>query len=109
MSLKETLIQLEAHSDDKVRAHNIKYGAGNNQFGVKMGDIRTLAKKIKTDHQLALELWDTGNVDARFLATLIIEAKKLSKEDINRMVQSEKFVQVADWFYAICNKILPRK
>jgi 3-methyladenine DNA glycosylase AlkD len=100
MTLKEVLNQLEAQSDDKVRAHNIKYGAGNNQFGVKSGDIRALAKKIKTDHQLALELWDTGNIDARLLATLIIKANDLSKEDINKMVRSEKYVLVADWLYA---------
>jgi len=68
MTLKEVLNQLEALSNDKVRAHNIKWGARNNQFGVKSGDIRALAKKIKTNHQLALELWDTENIDARLLA-----------------------------------------
>lgn len=107
MTLKEVLNQLESHSDDKVRAHNIKYGAGHNQFGVKWGDIRTLAKKIKTNHQLALELWDTGNTDARLLATLIINPKDLSREDINRMVRSEKYVLVVDWLYANVIKLHP--
>jgi hypothetical protein len=37
-----------------------------------------LAKKFRTDHALALALWDAGNVDAQFLATLLIEPKKLS-------------------------------
>ncbi|WP_159467833.1 DNA alkylation repair protein [Dyadobacter sp. 3J3] len=100
MTLKETLTQLEAHSNPTMMQHNIKYGAGENQFGVKMGDIRALAKKIKTDHDLALELWDTENIDARFLATLIIIPKKLTHDDINRMVKSEKFVHVADWLYS---------
>ena len=36
-----------------------------------------MAKKIKTNHELALELWDTGNIDARFLAILVIEPKSL--------------------------------
>lgn len=107
MTLKETLAQLEALADEKVKAHNIKYGSGSNQFGVKMGDIRTLAKKIKVDHKLALELWNTGNIDARFLATLIIKPKELSKEDIERMVRSEKFVHVADWFYSYVIKVYP--
>ena len=47
MILKETLTQLEALGNEKMRAHNIKHGAGNNQFGVKLGDIRTLAKTGK--------------------------------------------------------------
>jgi len=109
MTLKETLAHLEALSNEKMRAHNTKHGARDNQFGVKMGDIRTLAKKIKTNHLLALELWDTENIDARLLATLVIVPKKLSHDDINRMVKSEKFVQVADWLYSYVIKLNPDK
>ena len=53
MTLDETLKQLKALGNEKMRAHNTKYGAGD-QFGVKHGDIRVLAKKIKTDHKLAM-------------------------------------------------------
>ena len=49
MTLKETLKQLEALGNEKVRAQNAKSGAGDNQFGVNLGDIRGLAKKIKTE------------------------------------------------------------
>lgn len=107
MTLKETLAQLKAFSNDTMRAQNIKRGASGNQFGVKMGDIRTLAKKIKANHALALELWDTENIDARFLSTLLIDPKKLSHDDINRMVKSEKFTQVADWLYTNVIKNYP--
>ena len=60
MTLEETLTQLEALGDEKRRAHNAKNGAGDNQFGVKLGDIRKLAKKIKTNHELAMALWESG-------------------------------------------------
>ena len=86
MTLKETLKQLEALGNEKVRAQNAKSGAGDDQFGVSLGDIRVLAKKIRTDHPLALSLWETGNVDAQFLATLLIEPKKLSADDMDRIV-----------------------
>jgi|SRR5690349_9087844 len=63
MTLKEALGELEALSNETMLAHNIKHGAGNKlQFGVKMGDIRTVAKKIKKNHALALELWNTAPV-----------------------------------------------
>lgn len=107
MTLKEALSALKALGNDKRRAHNMKYGAGENQFGVKLGDIRTLANKIKTDHALALELWATENMDARLLSILIIKPTALSMEEINRMVESEKFVQVADWLYAYVIKGYP--
>ena len=97
MTPKETLKQLEALGDPKVRAYNKKGGAGDKQFGVQLGDIRALAKKIKTNHELAMSLWETRNVDAQFLATLLIEPKKLSAKALDRMVRSIAFVRVADW------------
>jgi 3-methyladenine DNA glycosylase AlkD len=97
MTLKEALKELEALGDAKVRAQNAKGGAGDNQFGVSLGDIRVLAKKIRKNHALALSLWDTGNVDAQFLATLLMDPKKLSSEEMDRMVRSISYVRVADW------------
>ena len=100
MTLKETLKQLQALGTAKVRAQNAKSGAGDNQFGVSLGDIRVLAKKIRTHHPLALSLWATGNVDAQFLATLLIQPKQLSAQEMDRMVRSVIFVRVADWLNA---------
>jgi len=97
MTLKEALKQLEALGDPKVRKQNAKGGAGEKQFGVQLGDVRALAKKIKTDHELALSLWGTGNVDAQFLATLLVQPQKLSAKDLDRLVRSIAFVRVADW------------
>jgi 3-methyladenine DNA glycosylase AlkD len=109
MTLDQTLKQLKAIGNEKVRAHNTKYGAGNDQFGVKHGDIRVLAKKIKTDHQLAMSLWKTGNVDAQLLATLLIKPKDLSAKEVDRMVRSISFAHVADWLIAYVVKQHPDK
>lgn len=100
MNLNDTLKKLEALGDEKVRAHNRKYGAGDNQFGVRLGDLRSLAKKIKTDHALGLALWATGNADARLLATLIVKPKELTAKELDRMVRSVAFSHVADWLMA---------
>jgi 3-methyladenine DNA glycosylase AlkD len=109
MNLQDALNELEALGNEKRRAHNTKYGAGDNQFGVKMGDIRKLAKTIKTNHDLAMELWATNIVDARFLAILILKPKLLSTEEIDRMVRSVTFVQVADWLNSYVIKHHPDK
>lgn len=109
MTLKEALAQLEALGDGRMRAQNIKHGAGNNQFGVRLGDIRQLAKEIKTNHELALALWETGNIDARLLAILILKPKNLSAEEMERMVRSANFSQLADWFNAYVAKNHPEK
>ena len=97
MTLNDALKQLKALGNDKTRAHNTKYGAGDNQFGVKHGDIRVLAKKIGSDHELAMSLWQTGNVDAQLLAILLIEPENLSAKEMDRLVRSVTIPWVADW------------
>jgi 3-methyladenine DNA glycosylase AlkD len=97
MTVKEILTQLKSLGDDARRKHNAKAGAPDNQFGVKLGDICAIAKTIKTDHQLALKLWDTGNVEAQLLATLIINTKSLSAGELDKMTRSTTCAQAADW------------
>jgi len=102
MTVEEALRQLEALGDEAVRKQNAKSGpwwrgAGDNQFGVKHGDIRVLAKKIKPDHELAMALWKTGNVDAQYLAILLMKPKELSAKEVDRLVRTVSYAWVAEW------------
>lgn len=107
MTLKETLKQLKSLGDEKTRKHNAKWGAGDNQFGVKHGDIRALAKKIGSGHELALSLWETGNADAQLLAALLIKPKNLPAKELDRLVRSIAFAHVADWLISYVVKPHP--
>jgi 3-methyladenine DNA glycosylase AlkD len=108
MNLKEALTKLESMGDEGRRAWNVKQGAGKaKQFGVLTGDIRNLAKKIKTDHELALQLWKTGNIDAQMLAILIMKPKELSAKELDKMVRAATFAWVADWLNAYIVKEQP--
>lgn len=98
MKLEEVLAQLESLGNEKVRERYRRNGASDALFGVQLGDLRKLAARIKSDHPLALALWDTGIVDARLLAILLLQPKKLSREEMERMLRSIDFAQVADWF-----------
>ena len=109
MTLKDTLAHLKSLGDEKVRAHNKKYGAGDNQFGVKLGDIRKIAAKIKSNDPLALALWDTGNIDAQLLAILLMNPKSLSRDAMDRTVRSVNFVHVADWLSSMSSRTIPTR
>lgn len=109
MTLKEALKRLKALGDEKVRARNARNGAGDNQFGAQLGDIRKLAAEIKTSHALGLELWATGNIDARLLGILLVTPKKLSQAEMDQMVRTADFAQVADWLNAYVLKEHPDK
>ncbi len=104
MTVKEVLAQLEALGDEGRRKHNAKSGAPENQFGVKLGDLRVVAKKIKLEadgaRELALQLWDTGNVEAQMLATLILKPDSITAKALDTMTRFTTCAQVADWLNA---------
>jgi 3-methyladenine DNA glycosylase AlkD len=109
MTVTEALARLEALGDEKVRARNRRLGAGDAQFGAKLGDVRKLAKAIGTDHELALALWATANLEARLLAILVLEPQRLSSVELDAMVRSARFGQLADWLNATVVKQYPEK
>jgi 3-methyladenine DNA glycosylase AlkD len=73
----------------------------------KLGDLRKIAKDIKKNHELAMELWETGEHLPRQLAILIMDVKLLSQEVINKLdkdIQQYKTeaerTQLIDWLMA---------
>lgn len=109
MTLKQALDKLKSLGHERVRLQNKKSGADDNQFGVKNGDIRIIAKAIKTDQALAMELWETGNLDAQQFAILIMKPKSLSVSEIEKLVKSIRWTGVADWFNSYIIKEHPEK
>ena len=97
MTVDEILARLETLGDAARRKHNAKAGAPDDQFGVKLGDIRAMAKKLKADRELAIKLWETGNVEAQLLASLIIRPRSLSADELDALTRSATCSQVADW------------
>lgn len=53
-----------------------------------LGELRKIAKEIKKDHDLAMELWDSQNFKARLLAILIMDKNQLTAETLDEMVES---------------------
>lgn len=109
MTCDEILSRLESLGDAKWKAAAIKRGSSPNQFGVKMGDIRAVAKEAKTDHDRAMELWQTGNLEARLVATLTMKPKSLSGDTLESMLQDVTCGQLADWTMSYVVKQHPRK
>ena len=75
-------------------------------LSTKLGDLRNMAKEIKKDHELAMELWSTGQFLPRQLAILIMDKKLLSQDVINRLdtdMREHPFnerTQLMDWLMA---------
>ena len=77
-----------------------------NKEDTKMGDLRKIAKAIKKDHELAMELWQAGGFFPRQLAILIMDKKQITREFIdqvdNDIKQHKAFERnyLTDWFMA---------
>ncbi|MGY3213228.1 DNA alkylation repair protein [Mucilaginibacter sp. HD30] len=65
----------------------LRFGIANHKaLGVKVPQLRKLAKEIKKDHHLAQQLWDTDIHEARLLATMIDDPKQVTKTQIDKWV-----------------------
>ncbi len=71
--LSEVMAQLEAAGTAQNRKIYARHGAAEPMFGVSYADLGKIAKPIKTDHDLAQQLWDSGNHDARVLALRVAD------------------------------------
>lgn len=109
MEIDEALTKLESLGDEKVRSRNERLGWTARQFGAPMGGIRTLAKRIRADHELGLALWENGNLDARLLACLVLVPKQLSAKELDAMVREVTFMQLAEWFTSYVVKQHPAR
>jgi len=67
-----------------------------NTLGIPMPVIRDLAKKYKKQHELARELWESGIHEARILAALIDDPKKLTPDQMERWVSQFDSWDVCD-------------
>jgi 3-methyladenine DNA glycosylase AlkD len=77
MKATEAIDQLRAAGKESFRKTYVRHGVRGEVLGVPTPDLKSLKKKIKLDHALALELWKSGIYDARILATMIADAAKL--------------------------------
>ena len=88
MTAEECLKELESLGSASTKKMLMKnYGIREPFFGVKVGDLKKIQKRIKKNYQLALDLYDSGNYDAMYLAGLIADDARMTKKDLRRWVK----------------------
>ncbi|WP_242245066.1 DNA alkylation repair protein [Bacillus cereus group sp. BfR-BA-01330] len=96
MLLEEVMQQLEEYGTEQNRKTYKNQGAKEPLFGVSFANLKLLKKKIKKDHDLAVELWETKNMDAMTLATYILDPKKITTEQLNSWIQDVDYYCLMD-------------
>ncbi|GAA3997874.1 DNA alkylation repair protein [Streptomyces plumbiresistens] len=90
----EVMAELAELEDPKARAVNEKHG---DDHGVNLGKLRALAKRLKTQQELACRLWETDDTAARLLAILICRPKGFERDELDAMVREARAPKVHDW------------
>ena len=93
-SVADVLAELAELEDPKIRAVNEKRG---DDHGVNLGQLRAIAKRLKTQQDLARRLWDTDDTAARLLALLICRPKAFERDELDAMLREARAPKVHDW------------
>jgi 3-methyladenine DNA glycosylase AlkD len=88
MTSKEILAEMKLLGSDSYKRMLMRnHGVKEPVFGVKIGDLKRFQKRFKVNHQLAMDLYETGNYDAMYLAGLIADDQKMTKATLRRWVK----------------------
>jgi len=96
-TLSDIMQELESlGSEQQVKTYR-QHGADGPMFGVKVGDLKKVLKKIKGDQSLALGLWDTGNADAMYLAALVADGSKMTTKQLDAWAKSAWWQMLSEY------------
>lgn len=97
-TVRTVLAELKRAADEQTKKTYIRHGAPPDKvYGVKIGNMKPIAKRIRGEQQLGLDLYETGNRDAMYLAGLIVDGSKLTRTALDRWVtQSRGYAGISE-------------
>lgn len=90
----EVMTALAALEDPKARAINERHGDAH---GVNLTKLRALAKELKKNDELALDLWGTGDTAAQLLATLVMRPRSHDADRLDAMLRAARGPKAQAW------------
>lgn len=90
------LAEMEALGTEQTRKTYKRHGIGDNQFGVSYSNLYKIQKRIKINHALALELWNSGIYDAQVLAYLVADPQQADSDTLDKWAYSSTNYGISD-------------
>ncbi len=105
VSSAETILsELENLGTEQARKTYKRHGVGDKVYGVSYSDLGKFQKKLKTNHTIALDLWNSGIHDAQILALMIADPQKADSKQLDQWVQTLTNYVMTDAFSAYVAK-----
>lgn len=95
MTLDEVMQELASKANASCKRTFLRHGAPEPLFGVRVGDLKPLQKKLKGRQELALELYATGNSDAMYLAGLIADGARMTLRQLDQWATGASWRMIA--------------
>ncbi len=78
------MAELKTKGSEKGRNIYARHGMPvERTFGVSIADLKVIAKAIKGEQALACDLYQTGNLDAMYLAGLVADGSQMTKKQLD--------------------------
>ncbi len=90
-TVKQVMTELKKKGNEQTRKTYQRHCAPDNMFGVKIADLKVIAKKIKGKQDLACELYDTGNCDAMYLAGIVADGSQMTKRQLQSWARNSNW------------------
>jgi 3-methyladenine DNA glycosylase AlkD len=103
-TVPELLAELAELEDPRIREVNARHG---DDHAVNLSKLRAIATRLKTQQDLARELWATGDTAARLLALLICRPKAFGRDELDTMLRQARTPKVQDWLVSYVVKKSP--
>jgi len=98
MDFNQVMKRLEEMGTAQTRKTFSRHGApSESMFGVKVADLKTLLKPLKGNQEIALQLFNSGNSDAMYLAGLIADGSKMSEFELQKWVESATWYMISEF------------
>jgi 3-methyladenine DNA glycosylase AlkD len=89
------LSELKSKGSESTRAIYARHGLPPDRvFGVSVANLKLIAKKMKGDHKLACELYDSGNMDAMYLAGLVADGSQMTEKQLDAWAKAADGLQM---------------
>lgn len=100
MTAQQILDEIEPLGSETYRRTLRNHGVQGPIFGVKIEFLKKYEKRFKKNYRLALELFATGVYDARYLAGLIADENRMTRDDLCSWLAQDNVNIVAEYAVA---------
>jgi 3-methyladenine DNA glycosylase AlkD len=82
-TVKSIMAELKSKGREQTRKTYVRHGMpADRVFGVSIADLKVIAKKIKGEQELACDLYETGNLDAMYLAGMVADGSRMTRKQL---------------------------